>query len=97
MVQVWAKFLSTLAFLYICLEFIRERLSGSYLCALIQTQFVLLYCFSSPRQRPLSAAHPAWPLPVPTVYCDCHQAHGGPTKGGLFPLSCPGLSAPLWA
>lgn len=43
-----------------------------------------LFYFSTspPCQRPLSAAYPAWPLPVPTVYWDCHQTHGGRNKGG---------------
>ena len=59
-------------------------------CRKIQTLlFVLLFCFSSPCQRPLSVAHPAWPQPVPTVYCDCHQAYGGPNKGGSVPIVLP--------
>ena len=47
---------------------------------------VLPFCFSSPCQRPLSAVHPAWPQLVPTVYRDCHQAHGGLNKGGSVPF-----------
>lgn len=45
-----------------------------------------LFSFSSPSQRPLSAAHTAWPQSVPTIYCDCHQAHGGQHKGGSVPI-----------
>lgn len=60
----------------------------------IQTLFVLLFCFSSPCQRPLSAAHTVWPQPVPTVYCDCHQAHGGPNKGGSVPIVLPRIVSP---
>lgn len=58
----------------------------------VQTVFVLLFCFSSPCQRPLSTAHPAWPQPVPTVYCGCHQAHGGPNKGGSVSIVLPRIA-----
>lgn len=60
--------------------------------------FVLLLCFGSPRQRPLSAADPARPQPVPTVYWDCHRARGGSNKGGVCSY-CPAQDAqtPLWA
>lgn len=57
--------------------------------------FVLLLCFSSPRQRPLSAAHPAWPQPVPSVYWDCHRALRGSNKGGSVPIVLPGTHKPL--
>lgn len=57
---------------------------------------VLPFCFTSPCQRPLSAVHPAWPQLVPTVYRDCHQAHGGLNKGGSVPFVLSRIvSAPL--
>lgn len=57
--------------------------------------FVLLLCFSSPRQRPLSAAHPARPQPVPSVYWDSHRALRGSNKGGSVPIVPPGTLKPL--
>lgn len=44
--------------------------------------FFLPFCFISPCQRPLSAAHPSWPQLVPTVYQGCHRGLGRLNKGG---------------
>lgn len=57
--------------------------------------FVLLLCFSSPRQRPLSAAHPAWPQSVPSVYWDSHRTLRGSNKGGSVPIVLPGTLKPF--
>lgn len=32
--------------------------------------------------------------PVPTVYCGCHQAHGGPNKGGSVSIVLPRIVGP---
>lgn len=57
--------------------------------------FVLLLCFSSPRQRPLSAADPARPQPVPTVYWDVIGPAEARTKGGSVPIVLPRMLKPL--
>lgn len=69
--------------------------AGFSVCDVDGELFVLFLCFSSPPQRPLSAAHPGRPQPVPTVYWDCHRAHGGSNKGGSVPIVLPGTLKPL--